>query len=227
MKIRQLCAFLLSLLTTFISSAAQGSQSDSLVAVDYFYNAPSEVASYLTPVDRLDMIDYYKSGSTVGTENRLGSKVRILSMDDRHVTWQDDDSVRTTLVVLPAQRLMSTFPLLVVIRTFAGVMPDSDVFYYEEDWDHPLKPSDYPGLPNPELKDWLVSKDKKTRAVVEEAIPFMLWTAEYDLESDELIFTNRMADFFAPGDKPTELGKLKPELRYQWTGKRFKWFKSV
>lgn len=228
MKIRLLCAFLLSLLTTSIYSAAQDSQSDRPVAADYFSNAPLEMVSYLTPVNRLDMIDYYNSGSTIGTENRLGAKVRILSMDDRHVTWQDDDSVKCTLVLLSDKGLPGKCKYFMLIRTFGGSLPDSNVDYFEDTWEHPCAPGDLrgsgksTGWPYPEFKDWLVSNDKKTRAEVEEAIPFMLWTADYDLDNDVLIFTNRTADFFASGDKAAELGKLKPELRYQWTGKTFK-----
>lgn len=222
MKILNLCAFFMAVVAPFISSAPSH-PTNKPVAADFFNSAPSELVSYLTPVNRLDMIDYFNSGSTVGTENRLGSKVRILSMDDKHVRWEDDCSVTTTIVVLPFTNSILDKTLLILIRTFNGNWPDSKVSYYENDWSHPLDPNDNVGLPNPKLKDWLVNKDKNTRAEVAESIPFMLYTAEYDLECDILIFTNRMADFFRSGDTPPALKKLKPELGYFWEGYRFVW----
>ena len=164
------------------------------------------------------MIDYFNNGATVKSENRLGRKVALKKIEDRLIVWQDDDSVMTTIVVLPVMQSSASDTVMVVIRTFAGQLPDSEVRYYEKDWSL----IDNSDVPAPKLKDWLNVTDKQSVALVERSIPFILSTAEYDLNDNNLVFTNRTSDFFTPQDTPDAVSMLKPELRYEWTGRRFK-----
>lgn len=216
MKIRQLCAFLLAAVT--ISVAAQDRQSDGPTAADFFSRAPIDIVSQLSEISRLDMIDYFTNGSTVKSENRLGRKVGIKALSDKQIVWQDEDSIVTSLTVLPKVKSAKSDTLLLLISTINGSMPDSEVHYFDKNW-KPLSGND---LPNPKLKDWLRVGDKKTIAEVESSIPFILSTAEFDADGDTLVITSRMGDYYPSNESPEALGLLKPELRYKWNGVGFK-----
>lgn len=214
MKFNKLYAFLLALIP-FISAAAQDRPAGSPTAADFFYRAPLAVASGLSEISRLDMVDYFNHGSSVKNENRLGQKVGLKALRDELIVWQDDDSVTTSIAVVPAAKGDT---VLVVVRTVATPLYDSEVTAYDKNW----QPLAAKTLPQPLLKDWLNTSDKTAIAEVEEAVPFMLVTAEYNPDSQEIIFTNRTKAYFAPTDTPAALEYLKNELRYKWNGSTFK-----
>lgn len=216
MKLRTLCAFLLTSIA--LSAAAQDRHTDGPTAADFFIKAPFDVASQLTEMSRLDMIDYFTNGSAVKSENRLSRKVGLLSLSDDQVAWQDEDSVKTTLTVLPINKSAKADTLLVVISTVNGLIPDSEVRYFNKNW-QTISRKD---LPNPQLKDWLSVTDKKAIAEVEQTLPFILSTAEYDGATNTLVITNRTADYYPANEQPEAVGKLKRELRYDWNGVTFK-----
>ena len=216
MKLRTLCAFLLTSIA--LSAAAQDRQTDGPTAADYFIKAPFDVASQLPEISRLDMIDYFTHGSTVKSENRLGRKVGLVSLSDSQIVWQDEDSVKTTLTVLPMAKSAKADTLLMVIATINGLIPDSEVRFFSKNWEAVSRKD----LPQPRLKDWLNVTDKKAIAEVEKAVPFILSTAEYDGGTNTLVITNRTADYYPANEQPDALGKLKPELRYEWNGVTFK-----
>lgn len=212
-----LCAFLSGAIA--FSATAQDRRNDGPAAADFFVKIPSEDASQLSQTARLDMIDYFNSGSSVKVENRLGRKVGLKRLEQRLIQWQDDDSVTSTLVVFPVKLIARTDTVFALIRTYNGQMPDSEVRYFENGW-FPIN-NDLWSVPNPRLKDWLTTKDKSEIARAKEEIPFVLSTAEYDADNDDLVFTNRTAEYYVAGDTPASLSKLKPELRYHFTGRMF------
>lgn len=216
MKLRTLCAFLLASIT--ISAAAQDRQTDGPTAADFFIKAPFDVASQLTEISRLDMIDYFTNGSAVKSENRLGRKVGLVSLADRQLVWQDEDSVKTVLTVLPIAKSAKADTLLVVISTINGIIPDSEIRFYNKRWEA-LNGKEFP---KPQLKDWLNVTDKKTIIEVEQTLPFILSTAEYDNATNTLVISNRTAEYYPAHEQPAAIGKLKPELRYKWNGVTFK-----
>lgn len=215
MKLQKLYAFLLALIP-FISAAAQDRQSDGPTAADFFYRAPLSVASGLSEISRLDMVDYFNHGSSVRNENRLGTKVGLKALCDNLIAWQDDDSVMTAVAVLPASKGDT---LLMVIRTVQTPMADSEILAYDSRW-QPLAVKKV--IPQPQLKDWLTTNDRAMLREVQDALPFMLVTAEYDADAHVLTLINRTADYFVPSDRPAALDHLKKELRYQWNGSTFK-----
>lgn len=214
MKVKTLYAFLLSLIS-FVSAAAEDRPAGGPTAADFFYRAPLGVASGLSEISRLDMVDYFNHGSSVKNENRLGQKVGLKALRDELIVWQDDDSVTTAIGVLPS---VKGDTVLVVIRTVCTPLKDSELSVYDKNW----QPMAAKVLPQPGLKDWLTSTDRETIGQVEDAVPFMLVTAEYDADAKELIMKNRTSSYFAASDTPAVLAKLKKELRYQWDGAKFK-----
>ncbi len=216
MKIRHLVAFLLA--TVAISVAAQDRQPDGPTAADFFTKAPIDIASQLSEMSRLDMIDYFTNGSTVKSENRLGRKVGIKALSDKQIVWQDEDSIVTSLTVLPMAKSANSDTLIVVISTVNGSTPDSEVRFFNKSWE----PVSGKAMPNPQLKDWLAVTDKKEIVEVEDGLPFILSTAQFDVDGNTLVITNRTSSHYPSDELPDALGKLKPELRYEWNGVGFK-----
>ena len=214
MKVRTLYAFLLTLIS-FVTAAAQDRPSGGRTAADFFYRAPLGVASGLSEISRLDMVDYFNHGSSVKNENRLGQKVGLKALRDELIVWQDDDSVTTAIGVVPTQKGDT---VLVVIRTVCTPLTDSELTAYDKSW----QPLSDKVLPQPALKDWVTSTDRRVIAQIEDALPFMLVTAEYAPETKEIILKNRTSSYFAASDTPDALAYLKKELRYQWNGSMFK-----
>ena len=183
-------------------------------ASDFFCSAPVEIVSGLPEISRLDMIDYFNSGSSVKSDNRLGQKVGLTALKDELIAWQDDDSVTMAMAVLP----LKNDTLLMIVRTVVTPLPDSEIMFYDTSW----QPASQNVFVAPTLKDWLAVKDKSTVANAEETLPFMLVTAVYDPDDKLLVLTNRMSDFFVESDTPEAVGLLKKELRYRWTGSSFR-----
>lgn len=210
-----------SLISAFISLLALPltamSQTSAPVAADFFNSAPIDVATGLSQISRLDMVDYFNSGSTVKSENRLGRKSALKSLSDEMIVWQDDDSVTTAIVVLPGVTASKSDTLLMVIRTIAEPMPDSELSFYDSGW-HRV---DDKRFPHPSLSDWVKPEGRKAMGEIGDALPFMLATVNYDPQTKTLVFTNRMSSFFVAGDAPGQLDLLRPELRYSWNGKSF------
>lgn len=182
-------------------------------AAGFFCSAPVDVVSYLPDYARLDMIDYFTSGSAVGASNGLGAKVSIRSMRDDELVYADGDSVVTTLVVLPGEKSDTT---LMVIRTLPAPMRDSRVTFYDSKWRR-LTGRDYPAVP---MSRWLAG-DAGLPDNPEE-LPFVLSVASYDPSSRVLTFTNVTSEFFTGTERPAVLDALKPELKFVWTGRKFK-----
>ena len=123
-----------------------------------------------------------------------------------------------SITVLPVEKSSGSDTLLVVISTVNGSMPDSEVGFFNQNWE----PVNGKNFPAPKLKDWLKVNDKRTITEVESELPFMLSTAQFDDDGTTIIFTNRMVEHYPSDELPEVLAKLKAELRYKWNGITFK-----
>ena len=219
---RSLVISFVSLFMLPVAALSQDEPAAASKAVDFFNSAPLDVAGNLSQISRLDMVDYFVSGSTFKSENQLGAKVALKSLGDEMVVWQDDDSVSTAIVVLPSASPRAD-TLLMVIRTIGGPMPDSEVSFYDSGWN---EIRDLRGFPRPALKDWVKPAVRRMLAEIGETLPFMLATAGYDAETRTLTLTNRMDSYYVAGDKPDCLALIRPELRYVWNGRSFVAYKE-
>lgn len=179
-------------------------------AAGYFSRAPIEVASQLPVYARLDMIDYFNSGSPVKLANRLDAKYSITSIENDKLVYAGEDSVVTTIAVLPS---VKSDTVLMVIRTLPSPVRDSEVILYDTSW----RPLDQKSFPRPGIKDWLLPGKKMPDDA--EEVPFMLAVADYDPQSGVLTFSNVTGDFFAKDDRPATLGDFKSEVKYIWSDK--------
>lgn len=185
----------------------------SLTAEKCLAEAPFEVLPLLGRNVRLDMIDYYHAGSDRESTNDLGGTARITSLTPESITMDYGTGAKMQIFVLDPD---SRKPLIGVIETLDSPIADSSMRLFNSRWEP------QPGAPEPRLADWLATKDKADRALAEEALPYIQATYAYDPATGILTITNNMAAYFALGEGDKVMAKLKPELRYKWTGSQFK-----
>ncbi len=206
------------LMTVMPSVAAADTATDTIVksptAADFFSRAPIDIMSQLPVNNRLDMLDYFASGSKVKVNNRLGVKVGLNSVDDKMIIYQDEDSIKTTIAVLPTS---NNDTILMFVRTMPMPMSDSYISFYDSRW-KPLKRAVFTG---PTISDWAIDKDIISDVSTGYDIPFMLETIDYNPTDRTLTFTNALDSFYVDSSRPKQLSQLHKSLIYQWNGKKF------
>ncbi len=200
----------LTAVLAFVSAAAMRP------SVDVFCRAPIDVVNYLPEYSRLDMVDYFDSGSRVASDSYLGNKIYITALDSMSLSYAVDDSVRVTIALLPA----AADTLTMVVKELPAPIYDSTVNFYDSRWS-PLSRSP---LTPPRFSDWL--KDKKRADAVAFDIPFVIATVDFDAASQRLVYTNRTECYFLDRERPAALSELLPELVFQLDGRRFSLLKQ-
>lgn len=185
-----------------------------LSASKCFTEAPDAVIPLIDKNTRLDMVDYFTAGMKKTSANKLMGASAIVEMNDTSVTLNVTDSVRCQIFVLNPQ---AQAPIIGVITTYSGPLPDSSISFYTTRWQ---KLSGI--LPTPTLSAWLTPEGAKNRSMMEEQLPFILASYEFDPARQTIVATNNTEAYFAKDDEPAALGMLKPELTYSWDGKKFK-----
>lgn len=205
---------LLTICAFAVASIAIGQEGvEQLTAEKCFLEAPTTILHYIDRGTRLDMIDYFKSGSDKASANAFGNESRITSLDPQSVVVDIDNGVECQFFVLDTR---GKKPLIGVIFTLDTPIADSDLSIYTSRWEREEK-----AFAAPKLADWLTSAGKKQRKQVEEAIPFIMASYVYDPATLTLTITNNTADYFCEADAPAELALLKDKLAYKWNGHKF------
>ncbi len=180
---------------------------------DYFGVSAADDVFLLTPlVARLDMIDYFKSGMNNTVDNRAGGKSHLISLTDTILSMKYNSEITVDVVLLPGKN-----PVLMTIETLPLPQHDSRIKFYDASW----KPLGDKVFQAPGLDRWLTPQGRAHRKDVEQAIPFMLYTASYDAVTQTLTVKSNIESYFAV-EKPAELEYLLPSLSYKWDGRRFK-----
>ena len=120
--IRHIIAVLTIIVASALPSPVSAQASEGSAVAGYFSRAPIEIMSQLPAYARLDMIDYFASGSSAKLSNRLDAKYSITSLGKDKLVYQDEDSVVTTIAVLPTAK---SDTVLMVIRTLPLQLLDS------------------------------------------------------------------------------------------------------
>lgn len=182
-------------------------------AMDAFINAPLEVFPTVDRMTRMDMADYFNSGSPKPSKNSFKGDCRILSASDSQVTFTTTDVSDTELSLLP----MKSDTIIMVINTLKTPAEDSSVrFYSYPDWT-PVKEGMFMV---PTLDDWRAEGDKTPGEDLENAVPFILARISFKPESGELVLENRLGDYLPEEAKKIALGALSGKLTYKWNGSR-------
>ncbi len=106
--------------------ASAGSAYAQLNATNAFASAPQSVFPLLDKNARLDMIDYFASGSDTPSRNKLDGSSRISELNDYSVKIKMTDASDYQLAILPA----GSDSLIAVISTVATPAHDSHISFY-------------------------------------------------------------------------------------------------
>lgn len=183
-----------------------------LTASKAFVEAPRNVLPLLDRNARLDMLDYFNSGLTTKTSNKLNGSSAVTAVSHEQVAVQMTDASTCHIAVIPA----SKDSLIAVITTVSTPAPDSKMTVYSSDFKHELTTSVFS---KPTLKEWLT--DGGSLGTVEAMVPFLLISYSYDPSTGILTLTNNTKTFLSEDVYTIVEPYLKKEIRYKWTGKKF------
>ena len=182
-------------------------------ATEAFSSAPASVLPIIDYITRLDMIDYFNSGSAKASKNIMDGQSRITALSPMSLSVSITASSECQIALLP----MRGDTAIVCIETVLTPAPDSRVSVYDRDW----KPLSGPCFTIPALAGWLTSEGKKQSEMVESQVPFMLASAEYSPETLTLVLTNRLSDFLSDDVYGQVKPYLLPSITYRWNSSRF------
>ncbi len=202
----------LLILSLLVAVAGRGAETG-LTAEKCFTEAPSSLIPLLPTATRLDMLDYFKASSPKASLNAAEGQARILSLSDQSLTFQISEGITAQIFVLNPRQAC---PVIGYIETVSLPVQDSVVRFFNCRW----QPVDV--YRAPELADWLKGGSKSDLQALQEAIPFLLVSAEYDPGQGALVLTNTTDGYFAPTDRPAALQSILPKIAMRWTGKKFK-----
>jgi hypothetical protein len=130
-----------------------------LTATKAFSDAPATVFPSIDRMTRLDMIDYYNSGSPKPSKNAFKGDCRILSASDSQITVATSKVSEVELSLLTQGR----DTLLMVVTTLNTPVPDSSVKFYTARW----KEIDKGLFMVPMLDDWTLPEAKERKKDLE------------------------------------------------------------
>ncbi|HRF69589.1 MAG TPA: DUF3256 family protein [Muribaculum sp.] len=194
-----------------MSLAGMQNASARLTAAGAFADAPAPLFPLLDKNARLDMIDYFNSGSATPTQNALQGKSRVtaLTPDDIKIAMTDASSYQIS--ILP----YGNDSIIAVIQTVAAPAHDSHISFYNRRWEKMSAPL----FKAPDLDAWLTSDGDKDASNVAALIPFMLAKYDYDNATAVLTLTNNLQEFLSPDVYKMVSASIHPVLKYRWTGK--------
>lgn len=187
-----------------------------LTAEQAFINATPEQFPYIKRITRLDMVDYFKSGSNRPSQNLLNGFSRILSMTpEKIVVEQATDGLVVTQMALDMFNKKDT--ALIVIENIATPAMDGNVKVYDTSWQC-VNGAFIP----PTLKDWIKKGAKKEMVnEIMTYVPFAMARYDYDPESHTLTLTASFADYL-PEELMRKVGHaLYTSKTYKWRGNKF------
>ena len=114
-----------------VSAVKPAEKTDSLTAADFFANAPLRIFPTIDRTTRLDMLDYYRSGSDKPSKNAFKGNARVLAASPSQITFSTSDVQEVELSLIPHRG----DTLLMVITTVSTPAPDSEVRFYTTAWE--------------------------------------------------------------------------------------------
>lgn len=198
-----------------------------LTASTAFANAPTSVLPLLGRNARLDMIDYFNSGSTTPTKNSMQGLSRITELTDLSLSATLTAASECQIALLPLRGDTA----ILLIETVLTPAPDSRVAIYDRRW----QPLARQAFANPTVADWFDKDGAKAAdggklskaeaaeqsAAAADMLPFILASAHYSPDDLTLTFSHQMASYLADGDYARVAPYLRPALAYRWATDRF------
>ena len=182
-----------------------------LTASEAFVNAPSVVFPLLERNTRLDMIDYFNSGSSTPSNNSMQGASRVTALNDNEMKIEMTDASDYQIVILPA----GADSVIAVIQTVATPAHDSHLTVYSVGWE---KLAD--AFTPPSMDDWMTDAGRKNKDMVASMVPFVLARYELDPATGVLTVTNNLSEFMSPDVYQMVASYLRDSISYRWDGKR-------
>lgn len=194
------------------TTSAEAAAQEPLTATRAFTEAPAAIFPTLDRMTRLDMVDYFNSGSPKPSKNAFKGDSRIIAASDRSITIATSDVSEIQLSLLES----GNDTILMVITTLKTPAPDSGVRFYTTRWKEITK-----GLfMVPLLDDWMLPEAQKRRDDLENTVPFVLASITYDPQTATLTLKNNLGDFLPDDDSKWVSPLLRSQLVYKWNGKK-------
>ncbi|MDE7385770.1 MAG: DUF3256 family protein [Muribaculaceae bacterium] len=192
---------------------AGGISASALTPREAFIKAPADIIETIDSITRLDMLDYYDSGSSVASRNAFGGEASVRSANDVSITVSTSNVAEVTLIPLAAGR----DSVLLVINTLALPTPDSYAVTYDQNWHLATGMS----LPDHNSLDlWMLPSGRNVRDKIENAIPFV--PAIYTFNDGTLTMTQTLSKLIPADDYTFVKPYLRPSISFKWTGKNWK-----
>lgn len=180
-----------------------------------FVSAPREVVALIDSLTRLDMIDYYNSGSEKPSNNKLGGNCRITGLSTDQISFYTSGASERSITVLPARQ----DTLLMVVNTVFMPASDSSISFYTAGWDE-LTPKQMKSIfREPTLSDWVRPEYRRDMPDIENAVPFMTARYDYDPTTRTLTLTHTLDQLLPKEDYEKVSDSIHRSLRYTWNGK--------
>lgn len=181
-----------------------------LTASRAFASAPRQVFPMLTDLTRLDMIDYYASGTHTASRNLLEGESRIEEMSPMQMKIKMSDVSTYTITILPAGR----DSVIAVTADILTPVSDGYLTLYNRDWER----LDERRFQPPHLREWLRPSARKAMDDIENLIPFVPATYSIDPATGTLTLTQNVAGLIPAEEYGKVEAYLRPSLSYRWNG---------
>lgn len=199
------------ILPVFISVAVDAM---AMTPREAFITAPREVFVSIDSLTRLDMLDYYESGSAVGSRNLLGGTSQVKFLTDNAITVSTSGSSEVVVSLMTA----GSDTTLLAVNTIVLPAANSRATVYDRDW-KPL-PAKVQLPSHNDLSLWMLPQYKDRVKELENMIPFI--PAVYSYNNGVLTMTHTLGKVLSTDDYKRVKTMLKPTISYQWTGKKWK-----
>lgn len=188
-----------------------------LTAEQVFVDAPAQLFPAIKKITRMDMVDYFKSGSDRASGNRFGGLSRVLELTSDNLVMEE---AQNNMVVkqIALDRLNSGDTAIIYITNIATPAMDGSVKVYTTGW------SPVSGTPfqTPMLKDWIKKGvSKQDVKEVMSSVPFAMANYSYD-PATHLLTLNATFQDYLPEDVMKKVGSLLySSMTYKWNGRKF------
>ena len=171
---------------------------------DFFASEPGELLTLVPKTVRLDMLDYYDSGTIVQASNNMGNATRLDTVTDNFLRLHTSD-VKTL-----EMRLMKwkNDTIIAVVETVETPVKDSRITFFNKHW---VQLKEIKPFKMPTMEDFILPTVKKNqRKELLENIAFPLIELSFGGPNfEQLTARHGLAEFLGK----EEWAKLKPYFR--------------
>ena len=184
---------------------------------DFFASEPGNIFPLLTRTNRLDMVDYHKSGQTVAIANNLTGESRLLELDSTYIKVQTSGSKMVEMLM----RTAGKDTVITVIETVMTPVPDSRLTQWNVHWQRFTSDRLFA---MPAIDDFIVKKmPQEMRADLQDAMIFPLIRLTFTGEKHDTIEASHgLEQFLASNEYQRFAAYLKPSLKYRFNGLKIK-----